>query len=107
MKYNYRKIVNTCCCVLISAGLLSFPMAGYASDLADENPEAYYEERANHIVDNQLDENAFLIKEDAQAQSLFNMNNIQVNAALADSSDREVHYQMKKLLSQLYMSTIK
>ena len=90
MKYNYRKIVNTCCCVLISAGLLSFPMAGYASDLADENPEAYYEERANHIVDNQLDENAFLIKEDAQAQSLFNMNNIQVNAALADSSDREV-----------------
>lgn len=90
MKYNYRKIVNTCCCVLISAGLLSFPMAGYASDLVDENPEAYYEERANHIVDNQLDANSFLIKEDEQAQSLFNMNNIQVSAALADSSDREV-----------------
>lgn len=90
MKYNYRKIVNTCCCVLISVGLLSFPMTGYASNLADENPEAYYEERANHINDNQLDETSFLIKENTRAQYLFNMDNIQVSAALADFSDREV-----------------
>ena len=64
---------------ILSVALLVTAGCGNGNNEAVEDPQAYYEDRAQHLTDYQLDDGSFVVRENKEVQKLFDTNALKID----------------------------
>lgn len=72
--HTKRKLI-----AILSVALIVTAGCGNGNNEAVEDPQAYYEDRAQHLTDYQLDDGSFVVRENKEAQKLFDTNALKID----------------------------
>lgn len=73
-RHTKRKLIT-----ILSVALIVTAGCGNGNNEAVEDPQVYYEDRAQHLTDYQLDDGSFVVRENKEAQKLFDTNALKID----------------------------